>query len=284
MNILCSCIGRRGYIAHWFKKELTSSNTIIGTSNSPWTPGFHACDIGVIMPDIHSDDYLVRLFEICRNQKVNAILSFFDPDIDVLSSHLKSFRDMEIVPIISDPKVSNICFDKFLTFEFLTEHGFNTPQTFIDLSKCLQSIKDGLIDYPLIVKERWGFASHNLFIARNKDELTVFYHYGSNMIIQQMLKGQEYSLDVLNDLLFTENDQIMVLEMNPRFGGGYPNSHLAGANFPAMILQMVRGESVQQTLGNYQSGIMMMKSYQILKGFSTHMIDLREKSINNLSM
>lgn len=35
-----------------------------------------------------------------------------------------------------------------------------------------------------------------------------------------------------------------VLELNPRFGGGFPFSYEAGVNMPRAIIQWVRGESV----------------------------------------
>jgi len=64
--------------------------------------------------------------------------------------------------------------------------------------------------------------------------------------------------------LFVEGDRASVLEMNPRFGGGYPASHLAGADFPRLILRMIRGEPVEPEVGQFRSGVMMMKEYRIL--------------------
>jgi carbamoyl-phosphate synthase large subunit len=42
MNILFSCIGRRGYIAEYFRAYLEPNDRIIGTANSEWTSGFRA--------------------------------------------------------------------------------------------------------------------------------------------------------------------------------------------------------------------------------------------------
>jgi carbamoyl-phosphate synthase large subunit len=50
----------------------------------------------------------------------------------------------------------------------------------------------------------------------------------------------------------------------PRFGGGYPVSHLAGAQFPQLILKMIKGETVQPQIGQFQSGVIMMKEYNVI--------------------
>jgi len=42
--------------------------------------------------------------------------------------------------------------------------------------------------------------------------------------------------------VFVTDETCTVLEMNPRFGGGYPFAHLAGANLPAALIAWARGE------------------------------------------
>lgn len=43
--------------------------------------------------------------------------------------------------------------------------------------------------------------------------------------------------------IFENNGAYFLLEMNPRFGGGYPFSHMAGADYPAAICAWIEGSS-----------------------------------------
>jgi len=283
--------------------------------------------LGVVLPDISSPDYIPTLITLCQEQQIEALLSFFDPDIDVLSRHLEKFRTIGVLPVVTSPETNNICGDKYRTYLFLREHdGFHAPKTFFEFVKAIGAVEAGTVAFPLIVKPRFGRASHDILKARNIKELDFFFHNTQDMLIQEMLTGKEYHLDICNDLhgqvlsvvpkrkvamragetdqaetcdmpdlidlglrlgkelgslghvgpldvdIFVQDDNLIILEINPRFGGGYPVAHLAGADFPRLILKMIRGETSEFEIGQFKPGVVMMKEYKIWGGESLHSI------------
>lgn len=317
MNLLFSCIGKRGYIPDFFRPHLQKGDRIIGTSNTKWTPGFQHCDASYLLPDITNPEYITRVFEVCQRESITAVLSFFDPDVVELAKHFDEFVSMGITPVLPGLKIADICFDKFKTFTFLRERRFDTAVTYLALEDALAAIASGQVAYPVFVKPRFGFGSANTFRARNELELRAFYHYSPNMIVQEEITGDAIDFDILNNLegrvisvvpwrkyrsrmgeteqaqtfkdakvlefgiklgtalghigpldadLFLNNGNISVLEVNLRFGGGYPVSHLAGANFPAKIIRMIRGETVAPDIGEYRENTVMMKDNLVIGG------------------
>ena len=48
---------------------------------------------------------------------------------------------------------------------------------------------------------------------------------------------------ILDADAFVDGEAICVIDLNPRFGGGYPFSHLAGADLPAAIIAWAEGRT-----------------------------------------
>ncbi|MFI3319823.1 MAG: ATP-grasp domain-containing protein [Rikenellaceae bacterium] len=74
--------------------------------------------------------------------------------------------------------------------------------------------------------------------------------------LAETLKHQ-CNLDV--DCFIAEDNEIYVLEMNCRFGGQYPFSHVAGANFPRQIVRWLLGESTDINLVSAKDGVTACK-------------------------
>lgn len=79
----------------------------------------------------------------------------------------------------------------------------------------------------------------------------------------------------LNVQVFYEpsTGEINIIEINPRFGGGYPLAHLAGANFFDALLRDGRGEHVPEL--EWDAGTLLLRydTEVIVSGFDTRSLD-----------
>ena len=64
--------------------------------------------------------------------------------------------------------------------------------------------------------------------------------------------------------LFDMDGEFYVSEVNPRFGGGYPHAYLCGVDFPARILNNVKGDHNEVKIGAYKEGVKALKMQDIM--------------------
>lgn len=313
MNILLSCAGRRNYLVEFFQEALQGHGLVLAVDASEDAPALQQADRSFILPSITHKDYIDLLLELCEQQQVRLVIPLNDLELPLLSKHRDRFLKIGTLPVVSAPEVINLCFDKWATFEFLTAHHIQAPKTYLSLADAQEALSRGEIAFPVIVKPRWGSASIGIESPEDSEELTLAYQFVKKriarsilagvsavdfehcVIIQERLPGQEYGLDVINNLdgkyvttfckmklamragetdraLTVENLELnnlgsilgkklghignldcdvivgeqgyYLLEMNPRFGGGYPFSHMAGANVIAALIAWAEGKPI----------------------------------------
>jgi len=54
-------------------------------------------------------------------------------------------------------------------------------------------------------------------------------------------------------------DSILGIEINPRFGGGYPMSHAAGVDYPLMLINEYLNGHEPRSLDNWQANLLMLR-------------------------
>lgn len=87
----------------------------------------------------------------------------------------------------------------------------------------------------------------------------------SNAIIpflRQRMEVIEGAIGCLTAQFFChkEDDKVYGIEINPRFGGGYPLSYLAGANFPKWILEeYVLGNNIPDYFDSWEKNLLMLR-------------------------
>ena len=75
--------------------------------------------------------------------------------------------------------------------------------------------------------------------------------------------GHIGNLDV--DIMQRADGAYCVLELNPRFGGGFPFSYEAGVNMPKAIIQWVKGEDVDPAMLQPENGRMFSKNDYLME-------------------
>ena len=68
-----------------------------------------------------------------------------------------------------------------------------------------------------------------------------------------------------SDWFVMDNGEPVLIELNPRFGGGYPFTHCAGANVPLACINWVRGIDTDSWRTNYKIGVRLFKSISMMR-------------------
>jgi len=328
MNILLTCAGRRNYLVHFFQNALAGRGQVIACDSSDSAPALYEADQKFIVPEMDQPDYFDVLVSICRKQKVRLLISVNDLELGGLAQRAPRFREAGTIPVIASPQTIATCQDKWATFHFLRSRDIPTPNTYSSPVDARAALSLGAIKFPLFVKPRWGTSSIGVEQVDNDRELTLAHEWGQIqlrrtilarmsqadpdfcLVIQERVDGQEYGMDVVNDLSgrhvctlarrklvmrFGNTDRAitvteprlerlgqvigrelahagsldcdvmatergcLVLDLNPRFGGGYPFSHLAGANLPAALIAWANREEPDPSWLRARPGVLVSK-------------------------
>lgn len=312
MNILFTCAGRRTYLLNYFRENLGPNDKIIATDMQLSAPALQKADVKIQVPAVYDHNYIDITLDICKKYNINVLISLNDLELPILAKNKRLFQENGVTIIVSDPQVIDICFDKYKTAKWIESIGLKSPKTYVNLSDVKNALAIGEVSFPLFMKPRWGSGSIGLETVFDMDELDLYYTIllkkikrtilatasigDEYILIQEKLTGDEFGLDVINDLngnnvavsvkqklamragetdkaitcdlpevsnigqkvgrelkhignldmdiMQRANGDYCVLELNPRFGGGFPFSYEAGVNLPKAIIKWIANKSV----------------------------------------
>lgn len=311
VNILLTCAGRRHYLASYFSQALGQSGRVVGTDMDLTAPALQACAAAHQVPGVFEAGYLDALKKVILEENIQMVFSLNDLEVGLLAEN-RAELEQETGATFYVPPVQTLdtCADKWRTFEFAREIGVAAPETFLTVAGAVQALELERVQFPLIIKPRWGSASIGLHVVETREDLergveacrkavakSALSSPGAedSVIIQEIIQGPEYGVDILyghqhNYIGFTakrklamragETDKaitvppepfegivskiagalphrgnmdcdilerdgrLYLLELNPRFGGGYPFTHLAGADHVRLLLDDYAGKDL----------------------------------------
>lgn len=308
MNVLLTSVGRRVELLKAFRQSMHHSNIIgkIVTADLKHSaPASFLADTAELVPRIDDPTYIDKLLDICDRHQIDLLVPLIDTELYLLSIHRQQFKERGVTLLISSAQTNEICYSKQKTGEFFKKIGVKTPKIYK-----LDDITDA--DFPLVLKPDTGSSSIGLYFLKTRSELNFLVNYVNNAIVQELVAGDEYTIDVLLDFngnvisivprlrmetrageiskgitvknpaliaaakyvaeslpgaigcitiqCFLQPDgEIVFIEINPRFGGGYPLSYRAGADFPSWVLQLCQGEYPKVAIDEWENGLAMLR-------------------------
>lgn len=204
MNTLILSAGTRNKVVQYFKKALHGRGNVIATDMSRVAPAVYDADAFYQVPRITDAGYLDVIFDICKKEKITAVLSLIDPELSLLAKHVEQFQALDVTVVGSSYELCERSLDKYEMYKWFVEHGYRCAKSFMDLGAFKQAVADGKMTYPVFIKPARGSASINVSKAANEEVTEFLYKHGEGMMIQEFLKGQEIGADVYIDMISGE--------------------------------------------------------------------------------
>jgi carbamoyl-phosphate synthase large subunit len=252
---VCS-VGRRVELIRWMRKIMNPEIEIVAIDQDEMAPALYEGNY------YNTNDDIIKLLEY------DYIISLHDEQIIELPSN-----NCILHPVRTTLKM---CYDK----KYMKLFPVNTPHT-------------------TIIKNRCGSASSGLekisqpYLEGDEYNLQVYFDIHTEKIIDVFMQKKllmragetDRSISIWKDEIFDEivklNDQgfrgaididviiqekeVYIIDINPRFGGGYQMAHLAGVDFITLLKKNILGEKIDIIIGNYEEGIIFSKYPSIIQ-------------------
>jgi carbamoyl-phosphate synthase large subunit len=194
-NILILNAGRRVELVELFIKarnKLNIHSKVIAADSLFTAPALYFADKKVSLPSIESPEYIDMIINISIIEKIKLIVPTIDTDLLILSkSQDYIYKKSGAKVLISNEDVIAICRDKIKTHYYLEKNGFKVPTLYKRDSQN--------IIFPVFIKPFDGSSSVNAFKVNSIDELNSYHEIIKNSMIQEFIKGDEYTVDVFLD-------------------------------------------------------------------------------------
>lgn len=200
MNILILSCGTRNKIVQYFKKTINGRGKVVATDMQKTAPALYEADKMYIVPSITDPKYMDIIFDICKTEKINGVLSLIDPELSLLAKYQKEFALLGVTVIGSSYEVCELSLDKYRMYLWLIHHNFKCARSYINF----EEFENSKTKYPVFVKPRKGSASISISKALDRSTARFLFEQKEEMMIQEFLNGQEIGVDVYIDMISGE--------------------------------------------------------------------------------
>lgn len=199
MNILITSAGTRNKVVQYFKNEFREIGKVIAADMSDLAPAVYEADDYYLVPRIDDPNYIEKLLEICKKEKIDCLFTLIDPELSLIAKNKDRFLEIGVKPLISNYDAVELAFDKYEMFKYLNSNGYKCAKSYIDKAEFYKDLESGKISFPVFAKPYKGSASININKVSSKEEIDTLFDVYDDLLIQEFLDGQEIGADVYID-------------------------------------------------------------------------------------
>ena len=204
MNILILSAGTRNKIVEYFTKTLHKKGKVIATDMSELAPAIYEADKFYIVPQMTDPQYLEVIFDICKKEEIDGVLSLIDPELSLLAANEKRFKEIGVRVIGSSYELCETSLDKFQMYLWLNKNGYKCAKSYMNKDDFYKDIDNGSITFPVFVNPAKGSASIAISKVYDKETVELLFAHDEGLMIQEYLNGQEIGADVYIDMISGE--------------------------------------------------------------------------------
>ena len=202
MTILLLSAGTRNKIVQYFLS--VEGVMVVATDMQKTAPAIYEADAFYIVPRITDPGYLDIICDICRKEKVDAVLSLIDPELGLLAANEDRFRQLGVTVVGSNKELCERALDKMQMYRWLVSHEYPCAKSYVDKKAFYLDLQNDKISYPVFIKPIRGSASIGISVVENSSMLDFLFSHFNGMMVQEYLKGQEIGADVYIDMVSHE--------------------------------------------------------------------------------
>lgn len=193
MKILLTGAGGAAAVSVW--KSLGQEHEIYMADMDPCAAGLYLVpgDRRFIVPGGDSPEFLTTLLRVCVQNKIELLIPTVDVELLLVSKHRNEFNAKGVTVALSSSESLEMCRDKYKLLDFCKDTGLTPSFALLTGNTSLAQFH-----YPCFAKPRLGAGSRGAMVINDAQELDSL-PKDNSYLIQELLPGEEYSVDVYID-------------------------------------------------------------------------------------
>ena len=162
--------------------------TLVVADISPMNAGLYRGDEAVMVPRVEDAEALDGIVRALSDHRIDVVMIGSEFDLEFYSAHKVEIESRTGALVVVAPhKTIRIANDKWLTAEFLREHGLPYAEACLPEDEDDAVKKAGRWGYPVVLKTRRGTSSRNVHIVLNERMLREHYKSTPFPMLQRVI-------------------------------------------------------------------------------------------------